>query len=147
MNKILAIHLQRKHEWEGCGLCMISLEFSILDKYLFRNKPTRKYLSINNLNPNIKAVILEKVCKDLKKITSKEIFNLVKYKKHRGNIRTVDNSDFFFTDVGYFIWGMVIVYIDTHMQNRSKLHALLDGSLANSYLRKMEDHSGDYGVT
>ena len=52
-----------------------------------------------------------------------------------------------FTDVGYFIWGMVIVYIDTHMQNRSKLHALLDGSLANSYLRKMEDHSGDYGVT
>ena len=148
MNKLLSIHCEGKfHNWEGCGLCMHALDVGIQNKYMWRSSHKKRPSSIHDLNINIRTVILEEICKDLRKITSEELFSLVKFKRYkkRDSISN-ENFDPFYSDVGYFLWGMVIVFVDGLMQDRLKLHELLRESLAGSYLTRMEEHSGDYGI-
>ena len=148
MNKLLSIHYEAGiHSWEGCGLCMHTLDLGIQNKYLWRSRHKKRFSSVRDLKINIRTVILEEICKDLRKITSEELFSLVKFKRYKKK-DSISNGIFdpFYSDVGYFLWGMVVVFVDGLMQDRLKLHELLRESLAGSYLTRMEEHSGDYGI-
>lgn len=148
MNRLLSIHLEGGgHNWEGCGLCKHALDVGIQNKYLWKSLKPRRNIIISDLQNNIKNIILEEVCKDLRHITSEDLESLNKVKKY-GRVRKpmIDGVfDPFYSDTGYFLWGMVIVFLDIHMQDRPRLHDLLQTSLARSYLIRMEEHSKDYG--
>ena len=149
MNKLLSIHLDGGfHNWEGCGLCMHALDVGIQNKYLWKSSESRRRSRIHDLKNNTKNIILENVCEDLKQITSEELLSLVKVKKYRRVRNPIDDEAFdpFYSDIGYFLWGMVIVFIDNHMRDRLRLHEILGKSLAGSYLKRMEEYSGDYGI-
>jgi len=147
LNRLLSIHLEVDHNWEGCGLCMHSLDVGIQNKYLWKFLKPRRNISIRDLQNDIKNTILEEVCTDLRQITEEDLESLVKVKRYRGLRKPLIDEDFdpFYSDIGYFLWGMVIVFLDIHMQDRVRLRGLLKTSLARSYLSRMEEHSKDYG--
>ena len=133
--------------WDGCGICMGTLDGEITKKTLSLMNRGKKGVFLTglwtklNLRKCSGSYIYElpkQIQDKLLKLTLKEIN---KFKFNDGFIiggKLNSNTDPFFSNEGNFIRNIVML-LDKYLE-RKELHRLLKKSLARVYLIRMENH-------
>jgi len=123
--------------WCYCGKCQYLMHKKISSKFLGFKEKFEPY-SLFRLTDKEKKELVENVCLELKNISELDLVKTIS--PYFGSKKKEE----FFSKIGVFI-RRLIMNLDVLLNNRIALHLLLEGSIANTYLIRMESHSGDFG--